>query len=72
MLFYSVTPSKMGVLALLILCPFLVILLHRCLCLFDGHIGNTFEDMLSNGVSLRAIMERWIEVSPDPFDSVGE
>ncbi len=68
---YSNTPSKVGVAFLLIFCPFAVIMLHRCLCVFNGHVGETLEDLLSNGTNLTAIFEHWMEVSPDPFDSIG-
>eukprot|EP01084_Bolivina_argentea_P298794 514960_1 len=62
--------EQVGVAFLLIFCPFAVIMLHRCLCVFNGHVGETLEDLLSNGTNLTAIFERWMEVSPDPFDSI--
>ncbi len=64
--------SKIGVLGLLICCPFVIILLHRCLCYFDGNAIKILEDLLSNGTSFQAITERWMEISPNPFDSTGE
>ncbi len=69
---YSNTPSKVGVVFLLVVCPFAVILLHRCLCVFNGHVGETLEDLVSYGTNVTAIFHRWMEVSPDPFDSIGE